>query len=218
MSTTTKSRLLLLLAALFVVGLGVLGYVLAGGNEASGRVFLANGGGGVLFDHASHGEQAGACAVCHHDLVIGGGYSACDKCHDEGEFSADDGLEHDEILENHADEDDVTCASCHEIAPNDKAAHCGTCHGGEAAEKLSEKGCEACHDEDEVDYGDFSGHGEMLATHVEAEAELKCVQCHAVKGRSDAYHDQCNACHLKVAGDKFADDEGRALCARCHLK
>ena len=218
MRSSKKTRLSLCVVALALIALGAVGAALRGEEEASGRVFLANSAGGVLFDHDGHRSLAGACVACHHDLVVGGGYGACAKCHDEGEFSAADGLEHDEILENHADEEDVTCASCHEIAPAEKAQHCGVCHGKETAVATAEGGCTACHDEDEVDYRDFSDHGEMLSTHAEADTPLTCGQCHALRSRSDAYHGQCNDCHLAASREKFADTEGRARCARCHMK
>jgi hypothetical protein len=202
----------LAVAALILFVVGGAGYLRGDQERDTGRVYLANSGGGVLFAHAAHGELVGECATCHHDLIRSGGYPSCEACHEDADF-ADAGLTHAEILDFHSDAD-LSCTDCHEVASSAEARHCRQCHGNEAGEPEIAAGCLGCHDD--AEYSVFADHGEMLATH--ADAELTCQHCHAVRALTDAYHTQCSDCHLAVAPEEFADAEGRALCARCHLK
>ena len=212
MPRSNRSVVILAAVATILVLVGAVGYLVGGDDAAQARVYLPNSGGGVLFDHASHGAQVGACATCHHTLVQGGGPGACVACHDDGDVSPDD-MEHAELLEIHADAE-LSCADCHGLADDENAGNCRACHGREAHVPASGSGCVACHD-DAPDRDVFESHGEMVALHVDA--DVGCADCHTVRAIADAYHTQCSACHLAVHPDIFADTDGRARCGRCHL-
>jgi len=208
-----RTRNTLLAAAIGLIVIGTAGYLVGSEETDIGRVYLANGAGGVLFDHAAHTEDVGSCVACHHTLITGGGSSACADCHDEG--YAELGMPHDELLELHGPAE-VGCADCHDVAASDQARDCRECHVSTAtAPSAGDGSCSACHD-DGYERSLFASHGEMVELH--AAGDVGCAGCHEISATTDAYHGQCNACHLSVAPDMFGADDGQPRCERCHLK
>ncbi len=131
-------RFLVVLAAVALC-LGIYGYLGETPAAESGRVYLTNNGGPVLFTHAAHAEQVGNCVACHHDLVVDL-VASCDDCHDAGEMDPD--------LLDHADLQAIeahSCDGCHEIAPAADAAGCRDCHdNAEIADRYHQQ-CNNCH-------------------------------------------------------------------------
>jgi len=180
--------------------IGLIGYIQAGPDGEAGRYYYRCSGGAVLFEHAAHQDQVGECQLCHHEMV--GGFFGCDP-----EFTADM-LDHAELVAI----EDHSCDGCHEIADDDQARGCRACHPAGAVEGEPILGCDGCHDDPEYAPG-LVTHGELL----EIEGH-ECEGCHTARAVADAYHSNCNACHLAEAPERFADPEGKALCAACHLK
>ena len=183
---------------------GLFGYLRADPARDPDRVYVSNNGGAVLFLHAGHQARAPECERCHHELVSGAA-NACADCHDDG-YTADM-ASHADLLEI----PDHTCAGCHDIAAAETARNCRVCHPHEAGEGESVRSCQDCHDDG---YGaDLANHAELLAI-----TDHTCDGCHTIRSLADAYHTNCNACHLAVAPARFGDDSGKPLCRSCHLR
>ncbi len=182
---------------------GLVGYLLPAPEAGADTVYLRNSSGAVLFAHAGHQEATDACAVCHHELV--GEAGPCADCHDDD--YTPDLAGHDELtaIDGHS------CEGCHELADSGQARGCRACHPAAAAEGAAFLGCDSCHDDD---FGpDMATHAELLAIDGH-----ECVGCHTPRSVADAYHAQCNACHLAAAATRFADAKGEVMCGACHLK
>jgi hypothetical protein len=194
------------LTILFLVaaGTGLVGYLQADPASNHDRIYLRNGGGPVLFTHAGHAARADDCVTCHHDLV-GAVATDCSECHDDGYEAGL--LEHAELLEI----DDHTCAGCHELGDPDSIRSCRQCHPAAAIDAVVPS-CGDCHDD--PDYTpELASHADLLTIE-----DHTCDGCHVAVPVSDAYHTQCNACHLTLAPARFAAADGRARCVACHLK
>lgn len=194
------------LAGLAIAGLvvGLFGYLRADPAGDPDRFYLASNGGAVLFLHAGHQERSPECERCHHELV-GAVATACADCHDDSYTAA---------LASHADLleiPDHTCASCHEVMAAETARSCRACHAREAGEGELLRSCQDCHDDGYS--ADLASHAELLAI-----ADHTCEGCHTTRTLADAYHTNCNACHLAQAPARFGDDSGKPLCNSCHLR
>lgn len=152
-------RFLVVLAVL-ALAVGIYGYLGATPTAQSGRVYLTNNGGPVLFTHAAHAEQADGCIDCHHDLAVDL-VASCDDCHDEGEMDADM-LEHADLqsIEDHS------CDGCHEIAPDEDAAGCRECHETAEIAHIYHQQCNGCH----LD--------QAQARFATDDAQVRCEACH----------------------------------------
>ena len=188
------------------IAIAAVGYLQADDPTDMGRRYMRNSSGAVLFDHTAHSEQAEDCVRCHHELVAGETVD-CADCHDDPEYTPDL-ADHDDLLEYH----EAACADCHDVADAENAHSCRDCHPASTMEGEATLGCDVCHDDPEYT-PDLAGHDELLEIE-----DHECAGCHTLGAISNVYHVTCNACHLAMAPDRCADDEGQALCMGCHLK
>jgi hypothetical protein len=135
--STWHPRLLVALTVAMLI-VSVLGYLRRSDASETGRVYLRNGAGPVVFEHAMHAERGDACVVCHHPLAVDL-VAECSDCHDD--IDSPDLFEHDELLEIEAH----SCDMCHEIAGDDEAQNCRECHDGAEIQSLYHQQCNGCH-------------------------------------------------------------------------
>lgn len=121
------------------------------------RVLFDNGGGRVVFDHATHAQDLGyECADCHHDVVDDARPLACGTCHPK-EFGPKFAKEHQTAFPS-----DAYCARCHDGDPHAAGAElpdtdmiplrsdafhgqCMGCHQSEDAGPYGDDSCTSCH-------------------------------------------------------------------------
>jgi len=185
----------------FLIGAG--GYLFFPKSEHSGRYFLANSGGAVVFDHEQHSKITG-CPDCHHPLLSADHRIPCSECH--GEDVSADGLSHADFMDVQSHQ----CTSCHETRENIEATNCRNCHFESETGTNKNIACATCHDESYE--SDMLSHDEMQ----EIEGHT-CAGCHNARTMSEAFHTGCNRCHLNEASEKFVVN-GQTKCQSCHLK
>jgi hypothetical protein len=205
--TYTKSKLNLILIIIvfgFMVGFGSQFY--SEKDNAGRRLFLKNKAGDIVFEHQNHAEMEEECANCHHDLLLYDQFTFCNECHDDDyKFEY---YEHDALVEV----EEHSCTTCHEINDDKNPKNCRDCHPMQKESEETLVSCEFCHD-DEMSREDLANHAEFLAIE-----DHSCDGCHLPQQLSDAYHAQSNRCHLKNNEDMFANDDGKFICEKCHLK
>ncbi len=182
----------------------IVGCVINSSSSNTDRIYLISSAGNLLFDHGKHNKTAESCAQCHHNLYGAAFVASCEDCHDDG-VEADD-FDHAELKSMH----ERDCSKCHEQdASDDQAVSCRTCHLP-VQENTDEISCSECHE----DYTpDIMDHDEYLEVE-----DHSCLTCHTPSIVSEAYHTDCNRCHLEKAPKRFADNAGKAVCGACHLR
>ncbi len=187
--------------------IGIIGYVANVSPEKAepDRFYMANTGGPVMFAHQEHVEAVEEyCARCHH-MLHSSETTPCADCHDDD--YTPDMMTHDEYNEL----EDHSCEFCHQVDENKKAESCRKCHLSVQDAETTFVDCETCH-EDDYEKEDFT-HAELRSVE-----DHTCDECHYARSLSDAYHDQCNFCHLRQSEEKFAKEDGSLRCESCHLK
>jgi hypothetical protein len=221
MNTKKYNKFVLILGCMAIL-VGVAGYVFSGrpSSDMPPRIYFNTVGGPVLFPHQLHADPSQfnyadnlnlshfGCADCHHELILSNQVQACEKCHQDDDYSPED-LDHDELVDIHS----PGCTSCHAVKESEVKA-CRECHlkTGEP-EKVS---CDKCHPDEGYAPGDV--------THEELE-EIEghwCTECHKTMRKADAIHRQCNRCHGKLARGTYAKkehpDDQAFTCTICHIK
>jgi len=201
----SKQRALVLVVIIAGI-VGIAGYALPEKQTDSGRLYLRNSAGPVVFNHIGHSEQTGACVSCHHDLIGEADPASCANCHGEYMQAADFTHEVFTSVEGHE------CSFCHQIAPDTAAQNCRTCHPESQEADANTAECSTCHDASYTP--DLMSHNMLNEVHTSS----GCETCHAPREIQTAYHDQCNDCHLRQQPEMFSADDGGARCERCHLK
>ncbi len=199
-----KSVVLVILTVIAgIVGIG--GYMFGGQPPETGRYYIRNSGGAVMFDHAQHTQLAEDCADCHHTVLSADDRNSCSTCHDD-EMSADY-FEHADLKEIHAQK----CTFCHNRAPEAEPQPCQECHPKAQPADNTNISCSECHDDSYTK--DLLTHDEMQQ--IEAHS---CDGCHNSRSLNVVYHEQCTGCHLRQDEEKFATKSGEVNCNICHLK
>ncbi|MBD3220496.1 hypothetical protein GF314_04570 [bacterium] len=152
------TRVLIALSVVLLIG-GVIGYLQADTEPSIDRVYLPNGGGAVVFDHAAHTDLGPDCIACHHPLA-GEIVADCVDCHEDG-YTADL-MEHEDLVAIEAH----TCDACHEIAPDDEAQNCRECHDGADVQQVYHQQCNGCH---------LASDRDRFATD---DGQARCETCH----------------------------------------
>ena len=88
-------KIIILTIACFLIGSAT--YLFEEAPADTGRYYIENSGGAVVFEHDRHSEQAESCADCHHPLFSVTEMTTCDECHDD-DFMAED-FDHEELKE-----------------------------------------------------------------------------------------------------------------------
>ncbi|MDX9859134.1 MAG: cytochrome c3 family protein [candidate division Zixibacteria bacterium] len=200
-----RKALTLTILVLLCAVVGGYGYLATGPTEDSGRIFLANSGGAVMFEHRNHTALVDNCANCHHDKLTASLSNQCGDCHDDG-LAADE-FSHADLIEIHLSE----CTICHGVSDTSVNTSCRECHPKVQESELGLTACSECHDDGYS--GDMIDHDDMVA--IEGHT---CNSCHIPRSVSDVYHEQCNHCHEHHDRARFVEADGNARCNICHLK
>ena len=184
---------------------GIIGFWASGESADSGRFYLRNSGGAVLFEHDRHVEMSDGCVACHHTLLLSDERQDCADCHGD-EVAAED-FEHSDFMQIDAH----TCQTCHQADDSRQAGSCRDCHPDAQESDQAIVACGECHDDDYT--ADALGHDEMQEIHGQS-----CEGCHNARPVGSVYHEQCNRCHFNENREVFATRDGSARCERCHLK
>ena len=149
-----RSTLTLAVLAVVACAIAAAGYLRADVQDDLGRRYLRNGSGAVLFDHAAHQAQAEACVSCHHELA--GDAADCADCYaaDGPGHAACEGVcamrlrprvaKHKMFTCTQCGQCIAACDNCHEIAGDDEAENCRSCHDDAVAD-IYHASCNACH-------------------------------------------------------------------------
>jgi len=184
----------------------IIGYFVATSETDTDRKFFQSTAGAVLFDHGEHGEAAGSCVVCHHNLYSAELAVSCQDCHDEDVKARD--VEHSSLKQIHS----YDCSMCHEQQQDDKlAVSCRDCHSSTEASQTLADSCIDCHDDGYT--ADMLEHNEYQEIE-----EHTCQSCHNTRSVADAYHANCSQCHLENSSERFSEANGDVKCAACHLR
>ncbi len=153
---------------MFLGALAVVGYLMPEGSASTPpRVLLDNGGGRVIFSHASHTADYGfKCADCHHDQAGDPAHPVpCGTCHPK-EFGPEFAATH-----RHAFPSPDYCQRCHDTEPDMNAA----------PNSMSA--------EDKPDSGN-------IPTRMDAFHD-QCMGCHRDNGAGPFEETECSACHAQ---------------------
>lgn len=220
MNIETGNRIILIIGCVAAL-VGLAGYVFPKkGSDLPPKIYFNTAGGPVLFTHQIHTDPSQfkcgndisiskmQCADCHHELVEANRTFLCKKCHPDEDYSKDT-MRHSELVEMHP----PRCTICHKVR---KVAvkPCRDCHlrtGG-----YRPVSCDRCHRDLGYSADDLS-HEELE----EIEGHW-CTECHSVRRKTDAIHNQCDRCHTDLKCGTYikkedSDDEA-FRCALCHLK
>lgn len=171
--------------------------------------FKSTGQENVLFEHRGHlahyGDDGYSCTDCHHEIAgtIGKMEDSCGTCHESGTMGTpafgEEGLfDHD----MHAQVFGFSCTDCHHEMDDFgmDPQECSNCHDREGRGMSSLTMADAAHQ------SCIECHGAMGGP-----VEEDCFSCHAPRGRTDAFHDQCMGCHEREGMGPVEAD-----CESCH--